>query len=585
MRSRSVHQEAQIRGARVARVLGVLCALASCTPSGASKQRESAESSGEEAGSGTAKAGMATRRLTRTQYDRAVRDLVLTSLPGAEGEAALQEIGAWLASVPIDTVTPDAPFASMDRTISQEHVSTYFRVGEAVAGALTSSEARTRAVLACPAGQAGDEACIRAFIERFARRAFRSPATREELAVLRDTYSFRTLEAEGVRNVITLVLNSPRFLYQLALDAQGAPPVLSGYELAGKLALLFWQTLPDDRLLDAAARGELDDPAGYERAVDQVLADPRSDAGLGVFVREWLDLEALRNLDTLAGDPVFRAFAGPNVPSAALRGEMIREVVDSFSYHFDRDDSYAAWFQSPYSFALSPELAGLYGTAPWNGQGEPPRFRPGERAGLITRAALLATGTANTRPIMKGVFLRKRVLCDHLDPPLTSQANSPPQLSPTLTTREVVEALTEQEGTACASCHKYQINPLGFLTESYDALGRFRSEQVLLSATGEVLGKKPVRTAGVPRIEVSDTRPVRDASELAARMLENGKAQDCFSRQFMRFALGREPTTAADEQLRAALTRALREQHGLRSVLRSYALSDTFKSRLPETTP
>jgi hypothetical protein len=573
----------------MARALGLLCALASwtvasCTPSSASKQRESAESSGEEAGDGAARKGMATRRLTRTQYDRAVRDLVLTSLPGAEGEAVLQEVSSWLASVPIDTVSPDAPFASMDRTISQEHVSTYFRVGEAVAGAMTANQARSMAVLACTAG-ADDEACIHAFIERFARRAFRSPATPEELAVLRDTYSFRTLEAEGVRNVITLVLNSPRFLYELALDADGAPRALNGYELAGKLALLFWQTLPDDRLLDAAARGELDQAAGYERAVDQVLADPRADAGLGVFVREWLDLEALRNLDTLAGDPLFRAFAGPNVPSAALRGEMIREVVDSFSYHFDRDDSYAAWFESPYSFALTPELAGLYGTAAWNGQGEPPRFRPGERAGLITRAALLATGTANTRPIMKGVFLRKRVLCDHLDPPLTSQANSPPQLSPTLTTREVVEALTEQEGTACASCHKYQINPLGFVTESYDALGRFRSEQVLLSPTGDVLGKKPVHTEGVPRIEVSDTRAVHSASELSARMLENGKAQECFARQFMRFALGREPATRHDDEARAALTQALRNKRGMRSVLRSYALSDTFKTRLPESAP
>jgi hypothetical protein len=565
-------------------MVGLCWALASCGAPQATQNREaSAESSGEEAAREAVQ--RPTRRLTRTQYERAVRDLVRTSLPGPDGDAVLDEISTWLASVPVDTVTPDAPFASMDRTISQEHVSTYFRVSEAVASALTANPARTSAVLGCTEQGAQDpEPCIRAFIERVARRAFRGVVTQEDMAVLRDAYSFRTLEAEGVRNVFTLVLNSPRFLYELTFDGGDAPAQLTGFELAGKLALLFWQGLPDDALLDAAARGELDGEAGYRTAVERVLADPRADEGLAIFVREWLDLESLRNLDTLSADPVFRAFAGANVPSATLRADMIREVLESFSYHFEHDDSYARWFQSPYSFATSPELAALYGTAPYSGEGEPPRFREGERAGLITRAALLATGTANTRPIMKGVFLRKRILCDHLDPPLSSQANSPPQLSPTLTTREVVEALTEQDGTACASCHKYQINPLGFLTESYDALGRFRKEQILLSSAGEILGKKAVRTDGVPRIELTDTRPARDANELTQRMLETGKAQACFARQFLRFALGREPTEE-DEQTRAALTNALVENMGLKSVLRSYAMSPAFRGRASETTP
>jgi hypothetical protein len=53
----------------------------------------------------------------------------------------------------------------------------------------------------------------------------------------------------------------------------------------------------------------------------------------------------------------------------------------------------------------------------------------------------------------------------------------PPELSPDATTREVVEGLTEQEGTACAGCHAVLINPLGYATENFDAVGRFRTEQ------------------------------------------------------------------------------------------------------------
>jgi hypothetical protein len=58
----------------------------------------------------------------------------------------------------------------------------------------------------------------------------------------------------------------------------------------------------------------------------------------------------------------------------------------------------------------------------------------------------------------------------------------------------VVERITEMPGTACAGCHATIINPLGFATESFDALGRVRSEQRLFDDAGKEVGRVPVDT-------------------------------------------------------------------------------------------
>src|SRR5690606_9357832 len=182
---------------------------------------------------------------------------------------------------------------------------------------------------------------------------------------------------------------------------------------------------------------------------------------LSSFFGEWLENTTLDELDSRLGTPVFDAFRGDFVPGPDLREDMLREVTDA-AVHAALDDG-GTWedlLLDRRSFARTGELAAIYGVPRWSPGEDPPAIDDPARVGLITRAAFVATGSASTRPIMKGVFLRKALLCDPIDPPPAEAAANPPELSEDLTTRQVVEELT---GTgSCSGCHTVMINPLGF---------------------------------------------------------------------------------------------------------------------------
>ncbi|MFT3924908.1 MAG: DUF1588 domain-containing protein [Myxococcales bacterium] len=312
-----------------------------------------------------------------------------------------------------------------------------------------------------------------------------------------------------------------------------------------------------------------------------MLSSPRASGALQQFAREWFGLDSMRALNSLASDPVFKSFAGANLPSATLKEDMIKEFTESLSFHaFVKDEGTREWIESPFSFARSKELASIYGIDAWDGQGDPPSFADGERAGLITRAALLATGSANTRPIMKGVTIRERLLCDTLDPPPANAGKNPPDLSPTLTTREVVTALTEQPGSSCAGCHQYNINPLGFATENFDALGRARDAQKLFSSDGSLLTQKPIDTESTPQVWLGDKTDSTGPQDLMKLLSDSGKVEACFARQFVRFAQARAEDEAVDGCGLEAVRASLSAGDSFRTALRKFALLPAFRQRL-----
>ncbi|HVZ31000.1 MAG TPA: DUF1592 domain-containing protein, partial [Polyangiaceae bacterium] len=465
-----------------------------------------------------------------------------------------------------------------------QHVDNYFAIAGSVAEAMTADDDRVAALLACKGGE-DDQACLARFFASFARRAFRRPASDAELSFLNEVYAADGIDRDGLRDVITVVLNMPEFLYRLelggdAVAGKNGAYQLSGFELATRLAYHFWQTTPDDALLAAAEQGELDDDSGYAQMVERVASDARAEESMRLFVRQWLDLDDLRPLDSLNGDPVFDAFAGADVPTSNLRDEMIDDVLAAFVYHARRDDSFVTWFTSPFAFATGDDLAAIYGVDKWDGKSEPPRFATDQRTGLLTRAALLATGTARTRPIMKGVFIRERVLCDSLPAPPANAANIPPELSRDLTSREVVEKLTEQPGSTCATCHASMINPLGFASENFDALGRLRTSEVLYDDDGSQLAVKPVRTQGVPRVWPDDTQPAAGITDLTNIIVQSGKAESCFAREYIRFAYGRKEDENTDGCALESVRAALQEGQSLQQALRAPVLRPEFRQRM-----
>jgi hypothetical protein len=533
------------------------------------------------------------QRLTRREYTNTLRDLITRSTDAASADAIMTTLQPSLASYPADAVHKGAPFATMDQSVSQSHVDALIEIGGAVASELTSSPQRLQQLVGSCAGAKSSNAgamtsCVDGFIAKFGRRALRHELNEGERKFYREVYgsSGATLDTQGIADVITVMLNAPDFIYRVEYGAEkvagkDALFELDDFEIATRLAYQFWQTAPDDELLEDAASGELGTDAGYTAALDRVLEDPRAGETLEQFVREWLRLDTLRPLDSLNGTPVFDAFAGKDKPNATLTEEMIQDVTDSLAYHALREKgTLQEWLESPYSFAKSQELAAIYNTPVWDGKGAPPRMPEGERAGLITRAALLATGSANTRPIMKGVLIREHLLCDELGAPPANAFGSLPDLSGEKTTRELVEAVTQQPGSACAGCHTTQINPLGFATEGFDALGRKRATQDLYDAAGKVIASKPIDSTSVPRVWMQDTAPSSGPAELTSQLIESGKVEACFAREWVRYSVARDEEEEVDGCELEAVRGKLDSGESILEALRAFALLPKFRQRL-----
>jgi hypothetical protein len=531
------------------------------------------------------------RRLTMVQYRNTVRDLVASFTGNDTG--ALSAVSSALDSLPDDRREPvpqdlHGSYRRLDQTIQQAHVDSMYAAGVAVGKALTQDSLISRVIGACASdGQAdNDSGCRDDFIRDFGARALRRPLDAQELEFYRSVYGATTAaDPAAYADVITVLLNAPQFVYfvehgEAAASAQAGTYELSPYELASRLSYQFWQTSPDDALLTAAANGSLLDPTVYEAEVSRLMSDPRTRATLDEFFADWMKVEELALLDKNANDPLFLAFAGNALPKPSLRQAMIDDVVDMLGYYsFEEPSSLARILLSDRSFARDADLARIYGVPAWDGSGAPPALPAGERAGLLTRALFLSTGSANTRPIMKGVFIRRHVLCDEIPPPPPGVNATPPELRSDMTTREVVEELTEMTGSTCAGCHMALINPLGFATESFDALGRYRSQQILFDDDGTRIGEKAVDTRAVPRVIGDDATVVNGPLELMNKIVESGKGEACVARNFFRFTFARWENLSSDgctlESLRAPLSRG----GAIPELLRAAALAAAFKHR------
>ena len=78
--------------------------------------------------------------------------------------------------------------------------------------------------------------------------------------------------------MVEAVLVSPHFLFVNETDPAGAAPGsvhrLSDPELAARLALFLWSSIPDDRLLKLAGKGQLSQPQVLDAEITRMLADP-----------------------------------------------------------------------------------------------------------------------------------------------------------------------------------------------------------------------------------------------------------------------------------------------------------------------
>lgn len=306
---------------------------------------------------------------------------------------------------------------------------------------------------------------LKAFARRFAETAFRRPLSNEDFAriVERPFASAKSPEL-AVKRVVLFALKSPRFLYPELPDTE--PP--DAYDIATRLALNLWDSIPDTRLLQAAAEGKLLKREEVVAQANRMMLDPRAKAKLHGFFHHWLELE---RAETISKDPkAFPAFDA--VVLADLRKSLdlfLNQVVWS-----DKSD-YRELLQANY-LLMNERLGKLYGKPVTGGTFQRVDFDPKERAGVVTHPYLLAAFaySKQTSPIHRGVFLTRTIVGMTLKDPPEAVAFEDAKFDPHLTMREKVTELTKN--TSCMGCHG-TINSLGFSLEHFDAIGRWRSKE------------------------------------------------------------------------------------------------------------
>jgi hypothetical protein len=525
-------------------------------------------------------------KLSTLQYRNTVRDL----LGASSLSAVASEVAPMLAAIPDDSTVA---FRGLDTRISSDHIQGYFNVASAVADAATGTSSRLTTLAGSCAGTSPLAAsCLDAFLASFGKRAMRRPLDADEIALMKDvatgTSPAPANAAEAVRNVVVMLLTSPRFVNHLELA--GTPIsgrsdylALDPYEIASRLSYTFWQTLPDDALLAAAADGSLATDAGFNTQLDRVFADPRTQGTIWQFWNEWMRFESFTGFSS--DRPAFKAMAaGENIGVAGHDhwGDMVKEIRDLTDlYTWTQSGTLDDLLTSDLSVTKSADLAHLYGVSAWSGSGDYPRFTDGSRRGILQRAALLADSLETTNPFHRGAFIRRSILCDNLPRPdpnsLPPGSLDPPPQSTAMTTRQRYAAKVEGNGL-CESCHASFSN-LGYVMEAYDALGRFRTmEKVYDEQSGALLATLPIDTTAVPQVIIGDMRPVATPAELNQRIVDSGKVEACLSANYFRYALRRDPTRdSADACAYDSVRSGLASGGALAAAFRGLATSAGFR--------
>ena len=436
-------------------------------------------------------------------------------------------------------------------------VEAFYDVGIAVATALTNADNLGTVVGTCATdtSTSNDGTCLSSFITSFGARALRRPITPDDVTAYSAVYgTSTTASAAAYADVISAMLSAPEFLYNVE---HGDQPVaglddvytLSAYELASRLSYHVWDTMPDEQLFADAASGALLTDATYQTEVNRLFGDARARTSLDRFWADYMQTNDTGGLRGTGGlnhhdftsnltDPVYKAFAGTDAPTTATYGNFAQDAV-SFADYFTwtNPGTVHDFLTSNLSFAQTSDVAKIYGVAAWDGKSTPPTLPSNQRPGLFTRGLFVAAGS-DTTPILKGVYMRRYVLCDTLGPPPPAAANAMVTISPNETTRTVTEQLTSV--TPCNGCHTTLINPLGFVTESFDGLGRFRTQQTLYNTDGTISTALPVDTSAAPQVNIGDTTTmVSGVSDLMPLIEQSNKFGACMTRNYFRYVFAR----------------------------------------------
>jgi hypothetical protein len=504
------------------------------------------------------------RRLTHSQYDHTVRDLLGDQSQPAGGFPKEDFINGFKNQVECLGVSPLQAEA-------------YGRAAERLAQAAFRGGDHRRLIPGQPESPT-DAGCAGEFVRQFGLKAFRRPLTEGELRRYTGLFlqeAGRTKEFHaGASVVVEAMLQSPNFLFRVERGRAGSPE--AQYEVASRLSYFLWDTMPDDDLLRAAGRGELATPGQVEAAARRMLDDPRARAAMEEFLAQWMRLD--RVLEATRDRRRFREF------NAEVAAAMVEETRRLFNHLVWGDRDFREFFTAGYTF-VNADLARLYGLpAPAEDFAKVDYPADSGRSGVLGHGSflVLTSKPAETSPTARGLFIRNRFLAQEIPPPPAGVNTVLPTITEDapLTNRQRLDIHLNSE--SCAGCHRL-IDPIGLGFEHYDAIGVFRKKMVIQfpgALGGQARGRRPaaqeldVDTSGF--IEGMEGSAFSTPRELGRLLAESRAAQKAIVKQLFRYAFGRQETANDRPVLDALLVKFRDSGFRFRELIVALITSDLF---------
>ncbi|QDV85134.1 DUF1592 domain-containing protein [Planctomycetes bacterium TBK1r] len=493
------------------------------------------------------------RRLNKSEYDNTIRDLLGLDLRLAD-------------NFPSDDVAHGFDNVGDVLTIPPILFEKYLEAAATIAEkALADEQARKRVLPREAANDDEQVAVARENVRQFASRAFRRPITEDEserlFAIMRNAFQRGAPRDEIFQTIVAAILIHPNFLFRVEQDPdpddEDGIRALDGYELATRLSYFLWSSMPDERLFELAASGELTNKEVLSAEAKRMLADPKSRALVDNFAGQWLQL---RDVSLLMPDPVrFPDFDEP------LRQAMRRETETFFEQLIRQDRSVLEFLDADYTY-VNERLARHYGIDSIQGDSFQQVSLPAGRRGVLTHSSILmlTSNPTRTSPVKRGKWILENFLAEPPPPP-------PADVPDLEEGGEVLGSLREQmeqhrANESCAVCHR-KMDALGFGMENFDAVGAYRERDgaYKIDASGELPG-------GVG---------FDGADELMQILVQEKRQQfcKCLASKLLTYALGRGLTSYDRCTVNSALAAMENDGYRFSSLVQAIVTSDPFTMR------
>jgi hypothetical protein len=496
----------------------------------------------------------AVRRMTEAQYRQTIADIFGPDIKvTGRFEPGMRSSGLLAVGAGRVTVTPSG-------------FEQYEAMGRSIAAQALDEKHRDRLMPCKPASaKAPDDACAALFLGKVGRLLFHRPLLNDEMQeqvsvankaaqTLGDFYS-------GLQFGLAGLLAAPEFVFrEEEFEPDPAHPGqfrLTAYSKAQRLSFPLWNTAPDDVLLTAAARGDLDTRKGLAKQADRLLASPRLKDGVRAFFSDMLGFDAF---DDLAKDSVIYPKFSLKVANDAKEQSLLTITDLLITRHGDYRDLFTTrktFLSRPLGIVYRLPVAARTGFEPH----EFPENDP--RAGLLSQISFLALHShpGRSSPTLRGKAVRELILCEPVPAPPANVNFSIVQDTNNPRFKTARERLTaHRTNPTCAGCHKI-IDPIGLGLEAFDGAGQYRPNEngVPIDTSGEI-----------------DGIAFNDAASLGKALHDDPATPACLVTDIYRYAAGHDPAPGEKDWLAYLRQQFAADGYRLPELLRRIAVSDDF---------